>query len=64
MNPSLKDQLKDWKKLHQEPTPKKKKPHQKPQKRKSEHLTELDIKSLMGMNMPTYRRHKGALRQK
>jgi len=60
MNPSFKDQLKDWKQQHQESTPKKKKKHhQKPQKRKSEKLSESDIKSLMGMNKHTLRRGKG-----
>jgi len=58
MNPTFKDQLKDWKQ-HQGSTPKKKKPHQKPQKRKSEHLSEVDIKSLMGMNKRTLYRGKG-----
>ncbi|USK71746.1 hypothetical protein LIS76_08335 [Peribacillus asahii] len=65
MNLSFKDQLRDWKQQHQESTPKKKKKHyRKPQKRKSEHLSESDIKSLMGMNRATYRRHRGALRQR
>lgn len=37
----------------------------KPQKRHSERLTESEIKDLMGINMPVYRRGKGgALRQR
>jgi len=37
----------------------------KTQKRQSERLTEAEIKDLMGMNMPVYRRGKGgALRQR
>jgi len=59
MNPTLRNQLKEWKRLHQEPTPKKEKRHQKPQKRSTEHLTESDIKRLMGMNRPIMRRGKG-----
>lgn len=54
MNPPLKDQLKNFQ-LHQESTPKKKQ-HEK--------LSESDIKELMGMNRATYRRHKGAFRQR
>ncbi|WP_374721083.1 hypothetical protein [Peribacillus tepidiphilus] len=62
MNPSLRDQLKDWKKKHQESTPKKpknKKPSQKPKKAKSEKFCESDIRSLMGMNQRGLRRGKG-----
>jgi hypothetical protein len=60
MKPTLKDQLKEWKKQHREiKSAKKKKPHQKPQKRKSEHLSESDIKSLMGMNRRGLHRGKG-----
>lgn len=36
----------------------------KPQKRRREVFTESDIKSLMGMDKQTYRRHKGAYRQR
>lgn len=40
-----------------------KKPAKKIHKGK-EKLTEKDIKELMGMNMPTYKQNKGAIRQK
>lgn len=62
MNPSLRDQLKDWKKTHQESAPKKTKkitPRQKPRKPKTERLSESDIRSLMGMNERGLRRGKG-----
>jgi len=61
MNPSFKDQLKEWKKQHREikSAKKKKKHRQKTQKPKSEHLTESDIKSLMGMRQRGLRRGKG-----
>lgn len=59
MSPTFKDQLKDLTKQHPDLAPKKKKRHQKSQKRKSERLTESDIKSLMGMNHSTMRRGKG-----
>jgi len=58
MNPTLKEQLKGWKRQLQESTPKKKR-RQKPQKRKSEHLSESDIRSLMGINQPTMKRGRG-----
>lgn len=67
MNPSLRDQLKDWKKRNNVPPPKthkKKRPPQKPQKPKFEDLSESEVKRLMGMDMPRYHRHKGALRQR
>ena len=32
--------------------------------KKQEKLTEKDIKELMGMNMPTYKRNRGAIKQK
>lgn len=64
MHPSLRDQLKQWKRKNKVNTHSKKRHRQKPKKRRSEHLSESDIKSLMGMDMPTYRRHKGALRQR
>lgn len=50
-------------KQQKEPTPKNTH-RQKPQERHKEHLSESDLKSLMGINMPTYMRHKGAFRQK
>lgn len=62
MNPSLREQLKKWNKLHQESTPKKtknNKPRQKPTKAKSERLSDSDIRSLMGMNQRGLRRGKG-----
>jgi hypothetical protein len=34
------------------------------QSTKKEKLSNQDIKELMGMSRPTYRRHKGAMRQK
>ncbi|MGG0718695.1 hypothetical protein ABE096_14020 [Robertmurraya massiliosenegalensis] len=62
MNPSLRDQLKEWQKLHPESAPKKTKenvPPQKPKKAKSESLSESDIRNLMNTNMRTLRRKKG-----
>jgi hypothetical protein len=67
MNQSLRDQLKEWKKQmrQQETEKRKKKRSQKPQEPKSEHLSESDIKSLMGMNRARYARGRGgAFRQK
>ncbi|MGM0903080.1 MAG: hypothetical protein ACQEXB_18525 [Bacillota bacterium] len=59
MNPPLQEQLKKWKSKHQVSTPRKNKCRQKPQKPKSELLTESDIKSLMGMGQRGLRRGKG-----
>lgn len=62
MNPSLRDQLKEWTKQHPESTPKKTKkitPRQNPKKVKSERLSDSDIRSLMGMNQRGLRRGKG-----
>ncbi|HBZ09139.1 MAG TPA: hypothetical protein DEO65_04515 [Bacillus bacterium] len=59
MNRSLKEQLKDWKWHHREV-----KQHRKPQKRRTERLTEFELKSLMDVNRPTYRRHRGSFRQR
>lgn len=39
------------------------KKHDKP-KKSQEKLSERDLKNLMGTNRPTYKRHKGAYRQK
>lgn len=39
----------------------KKQPEKSPQKKKEE---KIDWKDMMGMNRPTYKRNKGALRQK
>ncbi len=52
MNRTLKDQLKDWKQDYQEVA-------RKPEKRRRDHLTEKDIKGLMGINRPTYSRGRG-----
>ncbi|APB37965.1 hypothetical protein BIZ35_15175 [Heyndrickxia coagulans] len=61
MRPDLKDQIKEWKREHREVTGfgKKKKRRKKAEKGKSERLTEAEIKDLMGMNKPVYRRGKG-----
>ncbi|MFH5779077.1 hypothetical protein [Heyndrickxia oleronia] len=56
MNQSLKDQLKQWEKQHKELI---REGRQKNSKRKSERLSEDEIKDLMGINMPTYKRGKG-----
>lgn len=67
MRRELKEQLKEWKQQHREVTGygKKKKRRKKAEKGKSERLTEAEIKDLMGMNKPVYRREKGgALRQR
>lgn len=42
----------------------KKKDQGKPHKPKTEFLSESDIKSLMGMDRPIYKRHRGAFRQR
>ncbi|MEK3890235.1 hypothetical protein [Bacillus sp. FSL K6-3431] len=59
MNIPLKEQLRGWKKDHAEM-----KQCRKPQKRKPEVLTDSDIRSLMGVNRPTYARYKGSFRQR
>ncbi|MDQ0176009.1 hypothetical protein [Bacillus chungangensis] len=41
-----------------------KKANRKQQERRREVLSESEIKDLMGMNMPIYRRRRGAFRQK
>ena len=67
MRRELKEQLKEWKQQHREVTGygKKKKRRQKAEKGKPEQLSEREIKDLMGMNKPVYRRGKGgALRQR
>ncbi|MGE8207824.1 hypothetical protein ACQKP0_25490 [Heyndrickxia sp. NPDC080065] len=56
MNKDLRDQLKQWEKQHKEMI---RKGRRKSRKRKNEALSEDEIKDLMGMNMPTYRRGKG-----
>lgn len=62
MNPTLKEQLKEWKRQQRLINHHGRK---KLQKRRSERLTESEIKDLMGINMPVYRRGKGgALRQR
>jgi len=61
MDKTFKDQLKEWNKQHQVINHHDK----KPQKRRTEVLTETDIKSLMGINRATYSRGRGgAYRQK
>ncbi|MBO0962357.1 hypothetical protein J1P26_21880 [Neobacillus sp. MM2021_6] len=65
MKPSFQNQLKQWQHKHQEPTPKKNKSVQpQPAKKKTEKLSDSDLKYLMGTGRPTYRRYKGSLRQK
>lgn len=67
MRADLKDQIKEWKRQHREVTGygQKKKRRKKDQQGKSEHLSESDIKSLMGYYEPVFRRGKGgALRQR
>ncbi|MED3549975.1 hypothetical protein [Cytobacillus praedii] len=59
MNPSFQEQLKVWKRQHQETITRKKKLNPKTHKSKTDFISESDIKSLMGMNRPTYRRGKG-----
>ncbi|MBS4204026.1 hypothetical protein KHA88_08025 [Bacillus sp. FJAT-49754] len=54
MNLPLKEQLKVWKKDHAEF-----KQRKKPKKRRSDVLTESDIRSLMGMDRAVYVRGKG-----
>lgn len=57
MNRTLREQLKDWKRN-------KKEYRSKPQKRRTEVLTEADIKSLMGMDRPVFRKYRGSYRQR
>lgn len=57
MNRTLKDQLKEWKREYQEIA-------EKPQKRRRERLTERDIKYLMGMDKPVFRKYRGSFRQR
>lgn len=38
--------------------------NQHKKKKKTEKLSEHDLRDLMGTNRPTYKRHKGAYRQK
>ena len=56
MNQSLKEQLKQWEEQHKELI---RYGRKKNIKRKSERLSESEIKDLMGVNMPTYKRGKG-----
>ncbi|MDE3837919.1 hypothetical protein C0966_00660 [Bacillus methanolicus] len=64
MNPTLKDQLKEWEKKNSFHRPKKKHVEKKPAK-KTEKLSKSDLIYLMGTNMPVYRRGKGgAFRQR
>lgn len=57
MNRTLKDQLKEWKREYQEVT-------RNPQKRRRERLTGSDIKYLMGMDKPVFRKYRGSFRQR
>ncbi len=57
MNRTLRDQLKIWKDVKQEVS-------RKPQKRRREVLTESDIKYLMGMDKPVFRKYRGSFRQR
>ena len=60
MNHSLKDQLKSWKKDHMAV-----KQEKQNKKRRREHFTDSELRSLMGMDRPIYGRGKGgAIRQK
>jgi predicted Zn-dependent peptidase len=57
MMKTIQDQLKKWKQLN--PSPKKKHKRKKPQQAREEKLRDRDIRDLMGMNKPRYRRNKG-----
>jgi len=61
MDSRAKEKLKQWKKDYQEVKQASKKPKQK---RKTENLSDRDLRELMGQNRPTYRRHNGAFRQR
>ncbi|WP_338749818.1 hypothetical protein [Bacillus sp. FJAT-52991] len=63
MNRSLKEQLKEWKRHHQEVKQKKKKWKKQPV-RKPESLSESELRYLMGTGRPTYKRHRGSFRQR
>jgi hypothetical protein len=58
MNPSLKEQLKEWEKLHGQ-KPKKKPSEKKLAAKKTEKLSKSDLIYLMGMNRPRYSRGRG-----
>ncbi|MCJ7840523.1 hypothetical protein MUB24_06225 [Lederbergia sp. NSJ-179] len=61
MNRSLKEQLKVWKQDHMAVKQEK----QKNKKRRREHFTDSELRSLMGMDRPIYSRGRGgAIRQK
>ncbi|MGG3452079.1 hypothetical protein ABER98_19900 [Domibacillus aminovorans] len=66
MNPSMKEQLKQWKEANPAPAPVKAKPKaEKPRRKKQEKLSERDLKELMGRSRARYGRAKGgAFRQK
>jgi hypothetical protein len=59
MNPSLKDQLKEWEKKNSFQRPKKKKPVKKLAVKKTEKLSDSDLRFLMGVDRPRYSRGKG-----
>ena len=57
MNRAFGDQLKEWQTANQEVV-------RKPHKRRREVLTESDIKGLMGMDKPVFRKYRGSFRQR
>lgn len=59
MNPSMKEQLRQWKQQHQEVKKKSKKRREKQPVRKQESLSERELLSLMGTNMQTLKRGRG-----
>ncbi|MEH7223872.1 hypothetical protein V7112_08625 [Bacillus sp. JJ1566] len=66
MNPTFRDQLKQWKKengMQHKDTPIIESPKKSPPKKKDE-LSESDLRYLMGTGMPTYKRHRGSIRRR
>jgi hypothetical protein len=61
MNPTLRDQLKEWEKKNSFQRPKKRKKDQekKPVAKKTEKLSKSDLIFLMDMNRPRYFRGRG-----
>lgn len=64
MGRTLQDQLANWNKKHEKWNKTKQIRTNIKEKRNSEQFSESDIKELMGVNRPTYKRHKGSFRQK
>lgn len=68
MNPTLKDQLQQWKKLNNfrtKPAYKRKKIRRQPVKRKTESLSRREWENIMGMNRQTlFRGRGGAFKQR